>query len=41
MRHRPIVTIAAGDAVRAQALLAEHVTASHVRLSELLRTGKT
>jgi len=34
--RRIIVTIAAGDAVRAQALLAEHVTASHVRLSELL-----
>jgi len=35
--HRHIVSaIAAGDAVRAQSLLAEHVTASHARLSDLL-----
>lgn len=35
--HRRIITtIAAGDPARAQALLAEHVTASHVRLRELL-----
>ena len=35
--HRHIVSaIAAGDAVRAQSLLAEHVTASHARLSNLL-----
>ena len=39
IEHKQIIaTIAAGDTARAQALLAEHVTASHVRLSELLAT---
>jgi len=37
VEHKHIVTaIAAGDPARAQALLAEHVTASHGRLRELL-----
>ena len=40
--HRQIVsTIAAGDPERARALLAEHVTASHIRLRELLATDRT
>jgi len=39
LEHKQIIaTIAAGDAARARALLAEHVTASHVRLNELLAT---
>ncbi|HEU5296085.1 MAG TPA: FCD domain-containing protein, partial [Burkholderiaceae bacterium] len=40
--HQQIIaTIAAGDPVRAQALLAEHVTASHRRLSRLLAAEST
>jgi len=40
--HQQIIaTIAAGDPERAQALLAEHVTASHRRLSRLLAAEST